>query len=197
VAFPDPAIYMDRWRDPWVFESSISEKFTMVVAAQQNHGSGAIGTVAVAHSANLRRWLQDKPLQVPDWFEWMEVPEIHCINGIWYLLFVTRQKWITARGAEALRARGLATLDGAYYMTAPSWFGPYDSIQFLSEQVPYAYTTRLLRRSSQEYWLWSHVERDGEGHTIFGLRPPTLCTPAPGGGLLITKVSAPAAEGGP
>jgi hypothetical protein len=158
----------------------------MVLAAQREKEGSAVGTVAVAHSSDLRRWRQDAPLQVPDWFEWMEVPEVHCIDGTWYLLFVTRRKWVTARGAAALRAQGLDAQDGAYYLMAGSWRGPYDTIRFLSEQLPDVYTTRLLRRSATEYWLLSHVEKDGDGRVIFGLRPPAPCTVAPGGGLLVT-----------
>ena len=121
VASPDPAIYLERWRDPWVLQGSPSDNYTMVLAAQRDKEGGAVGTVAVAHSSDLRRWRQDAPLQVPDWFEWMEVPEVHCIDGTWYLLFVTRRKWVTARGVAALRAQGLDSRDGAYYLMASSW----------------------------------------------------------------------------
>jgi len=192
VASPDPAIYLERWRDPWVLQGSPSDNYTMVLAAQRDKEGGAVGTVALAHSSDLRRWRQDAPLQVPDWFEWMEVPEVHCIDGTWYLLFVTRRKWVTARGVAALRAQGLDSRDGAYYLMASSWRGPYDTIRFLSEQLPDAYTTRLLRRSATEYWLWPHVEKDRDGRVIFGLRPPAPCTVAAGGGLLVTTLPPPA-----
>ena len=75
---------------------------------------------------------------------------------------------------------------------ASSWRGPYDTIRFLSEQLPDAYTTRLLRRSATEYWLWPHVEKDRDGRVIFGLRPPAPCTVAAGGGLLVTTLPPPA-----
>ena len=186
VAYPDPAIYMDRWRDPWVLNGSVAEKYTMLVAAQQDRGAGnAVGVVAVAHSADLEHWQQDVPLQTPDWFEWLEVPELHHIDGTWYLLFATRQRWITAAGEDALEAHGLRAVDGAYYLMASSWRGPYEAIGFLSDDIPFAYTTRMLRRSETEYWLWSHVEKDGDGRIVFGLQPPRVCTAAPGGGLLI------------
>ena len=196
VASPDPAIYMAHWRDPWVLEESPADEYTMVVAGQQNNGEGTVAKVAVAHSPDLRHWEQDLPLEVPDWFEWMEVPELHCIDDIWYLLFVTRQKWVTEQGKDALRAQGLDALDGAYYMMASSWRGPFETIRFLSEQVPGAYTTRLLRRSPTEYWLWSHVEKDHNGRPLFGLRPPVLCVPARGGGLSVTTAPSPS-EGVP
>ena len=95
-----------------------------------------MGTVAVAHSSDLRRWQQDEPLRVPDWFEWLEVPEVHYIDGTWYLLFVTRRRWVTARGTAALRAQGLDAQDGAYYMMASSWRAASETIRSLSEQLP-------------------------------------------------------------
>ena len=170
VAYPDSSLYMDRWRDPWVLDSSVSERYTMLVAAQQQRGADSpVGVVAVARSEDLRHWRQDVPLLVPDWFEWMEVPELHYIHGTWYLLFATRTKWVTPRGLDALRAHGLHAIDGPYYLMARSWRGPYESIGCLSVDLPCAYTTRLVKTTDGEYWLWSHVEKDTDGRVIFGL----------------------------
>jgi sucrose-6-phosphate hydrolase SacC (GH32 family) len=183
VARPDPTRYLARWRDPWVAVEELDERYTMLIAAQQaTAGPQPVGVVAVAYSTDLVHWHQDAPLRTPPWFRWMEVPELHEIDGSWYLLFATRAIWITADGRAALRDRGLLPLDGAYALVASSWQGPYEGILFLSGDVPPAYTTRLVKRSPTEWWLWSHVEHDGEGGVIFGLQPPRLVeTTAPGG----------------
>ncbi len=153
---------------------------------------GAVGTVAVAHSSDLRRWRQDAPLQVPDWFEWMEVPEVHCIDGTWYLLFVTRRKWVTARGVAALRAQGLDSRDGAYYLMASSWRALTTRSGFCRSN--YRTLIRLVccgaQRPSTGFGPTSR--RTGTGSVIFGLRPPAPCTVAAGGGLLVTTLPPPA-----
>lgn len=186
VLRPDPARYLDRWRDPWVTDGLAGERYTMVIAAQQrgarDHPTGVVG---VAHSHDLLAWHQDDPLVVPPWFTWLEVPELHQLDGLWYLLFATRRAWITEEGRIAIRARGLDAVDGAYYLVAPSWRGPYGSIGRLTgtSESP-GYTTRLVRRSPAERWLWSHVEHDGGGRPVFGLASPRLYASVPGGGLV-------------
>ena len=169
---PDPALYLDRWRDPWVCPGLTGRRYTMVLAAQHPSSSkAAVGAVAAAHSDDLRTWVQDSSLQIPPWFQWLEVPEIHELEGTWHLLFATRRRWITAEGALALRARGLPAADGAYCLTAPAWRGPYESIASLGVW-PGRYTTRLFCATPTDRWLWSHVEHDSTGKALFGLQPP-------------------------
>jgi hypothetical protein len=170
VASPDPDLYLNRWRDPWLLAEGTHEPFTMVVAAQQAGGDGQpVGVVAVAHASDLSAWRQDRPLLTPPWFEWLEVPELHHIGGAWVLLFATRAKWLTPAGRVAFAQLGLDPTDGAYCLTADSWRGPYDHLRFLSTTDPPGYTTRLVRPAPGVAWLWSHVE---VGDDPFFLAPP-------------------------
>lgn len=181
VMAPDPALYRSRWRDPWVLGGLAGEKYTVLVAAQSAHnGPPPVGVVGVAHSTDLVHWRQDSPLEVPPWFEWLEVPELHHLGGLWYLIFATRQRWITTAGRDALRARGIRLRDGAYYLTSRSLQGPYDAPGVLSEEPGSGYTTRLLPGSATEHRLWSHVEHDRNGRVVFALAPPRPCTAADG-----------------
>lgn len=185
VLSPDAGIYRSRWRDPSLLQGQTGERYTVVVAAQHATDTGPpVGAVAVAHSPDLRRWRQDTPLLVPAWFTWLEVPELHHLDGLWYLVFATREQWITPAGRDALGAHGLRARDGAYYLISPTWRGPYDSIGSLSGGAGSEYTTRLLETAASERWLWSHVEHDSTGTPVFGLQPPRSCTVATGGQLL-------------
>ncbi len=179
VLSPDPARYRKRWRDPWLLQGLTGERHTVVIAAQYaTHTGPPIGTVAVAHSPDLHHWRQDTPLLIPAWFTWLEVPELHHLDGLSYLVFATREQWITPAGRDALRAHGLPARDGAYYLMSATWRGPYESIGSLSEGPESGYTTRLLETAASEQWLWSHVEYDRTGTPVFGLQAPRSCTVA-------------------
>jgi Glycosyl hydrolases family 32 N-terminal domain len=173
VAQPAPGLYLPHWRDPWVLEQGVGDRFTMVVAAQQpGPHDEPLAAIAVAHSDDLVAWRQDRPLATPPWFEWMEVPELHLHAGRWILLFVTRRKWVTPAGLTALAALGLDPQDGAYCLTADDWHGPYGDLRYLSRTEPPGYTTRLVRPSASTTWLWSHVETETADGERFFLAPP-------------------------
>jgi hypothetical protein len=158
----------------------------MLVAAQR--AGSEIGVVAVARSHDLLRWEQQEPLDIPPWFAWLEVPEVHLIAGVWYLLFVTRERWISAAGREALQAQGVTPRDGAYYLRADHWRGPYRQIEGLFPADPGRYTTRLVTTPSGARWLWSHTERDQAGRPTFELAPPVACRVAADGRLVAQPV---------
>lgn len=183
VLRPDPRRYLGRWRDPSVVRGATGAGHVLLVAAQRSGPDGEpVGVVAVARSPDLVRWEQEAPLTLPPWFAWWEVPELQEVRGTWYLVFATRGRWITAAGREAFRALGLRPADGAYCLSAPSWRGPYGSLTHLAGA---GYTTRLLARSPTEHWLWSHVEQDDAGRTVFGLAPPRRIGVGPDGGLVL------------
>lgn len=189
ILWPDSSLYLPSWRDPWLVQEDLGCGTTLIVAAQRASDGGLpIGSIAVVHEDKSQAWRQVAPLDIPPWFEWMEVPELHFLEGVWYLMFATREKWIREAGRSALKSRGLPVQDGPYYLMSDNWRGPFVEIGSLGELVPHAYTTRLVKGPSGELGLWSHVEVDETGGVVFGLMPPVACTALPAGGL--TSISA-------
>lgn len=179
---PDPRLYGPQWRDPWIYRDLADRGYTMLMAAQR---PGAVeGVVGVARSDDLLHWEQQDPLDIPPWFTWLEVPELHHIGGAWYLLFATRAAWITDAGRDALQAQGVASGDGAFYLRADRWRGPYRQVERFFPADSGRYTTRLVTTPAGERWLWSHVERDLTGHPLFKLAPPLICRLLPDGRLV-------------
>jgi fructan beta-fructosidase len=182
LLIPDPQLYGSQWRDPWIYWDPDDRVYTMLLAAQRP-GTG-VGTVGVARSADLMRWEQQEPLDIPPWFAWLEVPELHRIDGLWYLLFATREAWITDAGREALRAQGVSPQDGAFYLRADNWRGPYRRLERLFPPDSARYTTRLVITPAGERWLWSHVERDPAGRPLFELAAPLAGVVVPDGRIV-------------
>jgi len=185
ILTPDPQRYGPRWRDPWLYRDPLDHKYTMLLAAQSlNASANTSGVVGVARSADLLYWEQEDPLDIPPWFEWLEVPELHRIDGVWYLLFVTRERWISAAGRAHFQATGITVEDGVFYLRAQNWRGPYREVDRLFPPHSGRYTTRLVTTPGGEKWLWSHLELDGAGRPQFELAAPLACTVAPDGRLL-------------
>lgn len=180
---PEPRLYGPQWRDPWIYRDLDDRGYTMLLAAQR-HAPDGQGVVGVARSDDLLHWEQQEPLDIPPWFTWLEVPELHRIGGVWYLLFVTREAWITDAGREALRAQGVAPRDGAFYLRAGHWRGPYRVVERLFPAASGRYTTRLVTTPVGDRWLLSHVERDPDGRPVFELAPPLAGVVLPDGRLV-------------
>jgi beta-fructofuranosidase len=182
ILTPDPRWYGAHWRDPWLFRDPSDHRYTMLLAAQSPKADGLVG---VARSTDLSEWEQEDPLDIPPWFEWLEVPEPHHINDSWYLLFVTRKRWISAAGRAHFQAHGIPAEDGAFYLRAESWRGPYREVHRLFPPGDPRYTTRLVTTPNGERWLWSHVELDEAGRPLFELAAPLAC--AVSDGLLLGR----------
>lgn len=193
ILTPDPRLYGPHWRDPWIYRDPGDGQYVMLLAAQRPHGgAGEAGVVGVARSRDLLRWDQHPPLDTPLGFIWLEVPEVHRIDGLWYLLFATQSRWIEAAGRERLRAQGVAVGTGAYCLVADNWHGPYRRIQRLFPVDAPHYTTRLVTTPRGEHWLWSHGEWVDDGERRFALLPPVACAVSEDGdlvGLQITETS--------
>ncbi|MGH2388180.1 MAG: hypothetical protein ACRDIE_08235 [Chloroflexota bacterium] len=192
ILTPDLRRYGPNWRDPWLYRDHIDGKYTMLIAAQSS--ANAIGVVGIARSTDLSEWEQEDPLDIPPWFEWLEVPELHQIDGVWYLLFVTRQRWLSAAGRAHFRAKGIAMEDGAFYLRARNWRGPYREIDRLFPPDSGRYTTRLITAPGGERWLWSHVELDGAGRPLFELAAPLACSVTMDGRLLGRSIAKPSGQ---
>lgn len=184
ILSPEPRLYGPRWRDPWIFRDPVDARYTMLLAAQRpGPGTPEHGVVGVARSDDLVHWELEDPLDIPPWFAWLEVPELHRIQDAWYLLFATREHWITADGRAALQAQGVPARDGAFYLRADHWRGPYRLVDRLFPAESGRYTTRLVAAPNGERWLWSHIEHDAAGRPRFELAPPLVGTILPDGRL--------------
>ncbi len=182
---PNSRFYAPRWRDPWIVPDRLSAPYTMLIAAQRpGTPQPFIGTIAVAHSADYLHWEQQNPLNIPPWFEWLEVPELHQIGGTWYLLFATRDRWITDEGRQELQRQGTPSGDGAYCLMASEWHGPFRRIGRLFSANSPRYVTRLVTTPTGERWLWSHVEETVNGQRRYAIAPPLPAEIMPDGRLI-------------
>ncbi len=176
ILTPDPTLYGPRWRDPWIYRDPRDGQYVMLLAAQRPHDAASgRGVAGVAYSRDLLTWTQQPPLDVPPGFDWLEVPEMHRLDGRWYLLFATQSEWIDAAGQDQLRAQGVSAGTGAYYLVADEWRGPYRRIGRLFPPDSPRYVTRFMTTPWGDRWLWSHGEWVENGERRFELLPPVAC----------------------
>ncbi len=176
ILTPDPTLYGPRWRDPWVYQDPRDGQYVMLLAAQRPHDAASgRGVVGVAYSRDLLTWEQQPPLDVPPGFDWLEVPEMHRLDGRCYLLFATQSEWIDAAGQDQLRAQGVSAGTAAYYLVADDWRGPYRRIGRLFPPDSPRYVTRFMTTPWGDRWLWSHGEWVENGERRFELLPPVAC----------------------
>ena len=77
-----------HWRDPFLLKTE--EGVFQLVCARRNDGEvSSRGTVGVAKTHDMHSWEILPPLEHDRIAEEMEVPQVYCINGLYYLVFCT------------------------------------------------------------------------------------------------------------
>ena len=166
----DPAYYelvstgertLTHWRDPFLLDAG--EEVVQYVCARrtdgdifsQGHGrSGSFGR----HADN---WETLPPLEHDPIAEEMEVPQVYAIDGRYYLVFCTKERWLSPSYRSRFRGHPFRSTD--YSMVGDSPLGPF-RIHGTGEIMPTAppsswYASQLVHFEG-EWFLLSTVSED-------------------------------------
>lgn len=130
IAGPDyeeyaPGGWHDRaMRDPWVMANPVGAGYSMYFTARvpgmaEPNSGGAIG---FATSPDLYTWTLQPPAYRGGLFGQMEVPQVLEIDGRWYCLFCTADKYWSKAYAAGYPGSGVT---GTHYLMASSPLGPW------------------------------------------------------------------------
>ena len=113
---------MAHWRDPFLFERGDSV-YQLVCARRRDGDRATRGTVALARSSDMREWEVLAPLEHDRVAQEMEVPQIHRIDGRWYLVFCTLGRFLASELARGFA--GAIPERSNFAMVGDSPLGPF------------------------------------------------------------------------
>jgi len=91
VIDPDNRNYLagGDWRDPYVFWDADQKEYCMTITANSPEAvcRERAGVVGIAKSDNLKTWVLDKPIYVPNNYPALECTEVFKIGKQWYMIF--------------------------------------------------------------------------------------------------------------
>ena len=125
-------------------------------------GRGRVGGIMVAESHDLIHWERQKPAFIPPFNGTVEVPDVFCIDGRWYLTCLTGWQY-GAKAAINDPYVSCCTL----YASADHPAGPYmmgDDRILLGGCQNSGFTCRSVLFNGKRYELY--VDRSENGHTI-------------------------------
>lgn len=158
------------WRDPFVVRDPGGDGWHMLLTARAATGaSGGRGVIGHARSSDLLRWEVLPPMSEPVGFAWLEVPQVHVIDGRPVLVFSC---W-SDRAATGSPSLGGSRGDdepgapgGVWTVPGASLLGPWRFDQATPLNVPSFYAGHLVRERDG---TWSAMGfRDGEGDRFSG-----------------------------
>lgn len=156
----------EAWRDPWVFFSSQTGLWHMLVTARANHGTDdARGVIGHAKSKDLLDWQVEPPLSSPEQgFGHLEVPQIVEIEGRFLLIF--------SCNSPRLAGKLAGTTGGIWVAPAQSPTGPFDidaAYLLASEDL---YAGRLVKDRQGTWNLVAFEAENGDGEFVGSLTDP-------------------------
>ena len=169
----DPAYYelvstgertLTHWRDPFLLDAG--EEVVQYVCARRTDGDiSSRGTVGLARSGDMHNWETLPPLEHDPIAEEMEVPQVYAIDGRYYLVFCTKEQWLSPPYKSRFPGHTFRSTD--YSMVGDSPLGPF-RIHGTGEIMPTApssswYASQLVHFEG-EWFLLSTVS-DGAGRT--------------------------------
>ena len=111
-----------HWRDPFLIDTG-DTVYALVCASSSKGDRATRGTVAVMRSADMRNWEVLPPLKHERIAQELEVPQVHQIEGRWYLVFCTQRKLMAPGFAD--RFGGQVPERSNFAMVGDSAFGPF------------------------------------------------------------------------
>lgn len=113
---------MAHWRDPFMFADG-DFVYQFICARRPDGNVATRGTVAMTRSRDMVTWEILPPLEHDRVVEEMEVPQIHSINGRWYLVFCTLGRFFAPEFVR--RFDGRLPERSTFAMVGDSPFGPF------------------------------------------------------------------------
>jgi beta-fructofuranosidase len=113
----------EGWRDPWVFQDSVTGDFHAFICARVNYGPlDRRGVIGHARSPDLIHWQVLPPVSSPGNFGMLEVPQLVTIQGRNFLMFCTQT---ITHAADWESRTGLQPCTGTHYLVSEQLLGPY------------------------------------------------------------------------
>lgn len=155
----DDVWFDQAWRDPWVFLGD-DGYFHALITARSNTGAKLDrGCIAHARSKDLFDWEVLAPITSPGGFGQLEVPQVHEINGRYFMLFCCDDN-LQSDQQRDLSGGGT----GTFYVSADHPLGPYElaNTQPLDvDMVGSAYAGRMIDCDGPQYLSWVRNGPDG------------------------------------
>ena len=110
-----------HWRDPFLRRTADGIE-ALVCASRSDLPDDGSGTVAVVRRSDTGRWSVGEPLDIEPVARELECPQVHEVDGAWFLVFST---WPALFADDLRAADGDRLQGGTYAMVADSPSGPF------------------------------------------------------------------------
>ncbi len=161
------------WRDPFLLD--MGEEVIQYVCAKRTEGDITLrGTIGLARSTDMRSWETLPPLEHDPIAEEMEAPQIHEIGGRCYLVFCTKEQWLSPSYKSRFPVHTFR--DTNYSMVGESPLGPFrlhGTGEIMSTGPPSSWYASQIVRCAGEWFLLSTVTDDA-GRTSFSDPVPVV-----------------------
>lgn len=157
----------EAWRDPWVFRGDDGDFHALITARHRTGEAKDRGCVAHARSTDLDHWEVVAPITPPGGFGELEVPQVHGIDGMWFLIFSS----VVETQSEERRRTGAGS--GTYVVAADDPLGPFDvaaAKPLLADRGATSYGGRLVECDGVKLLTW--LSRDEAGGFVGELSDP-------------------------
>jgi len=172
------------WRDPWVFKDAHRELYHMLVTCRVNRGApDGRGAIGYASSTNLLDWRVGEPFLAPGWYGEMEVPQVECIGGRYYLFCSVSTRF---HSAARLAEPACVPQTGLTYFVSDSLLGPWQSLGhgFVAGHAGAGlYASRVVQGPDGDWYLMGFLDKDSAGKFIGRISDPIKLLQAVDGSL--------------
>jgi len=172
------------WRDPWVFKDPALDLYHMLVTCRTNAGApNGRGAIGHATSRNLLDWDVQKPFLAPGWFGEMEVPQVECIGGRYYLFCSVSTRF---HSAARLADPQCEAQTGLTYFVADTMFGPWQTLGngFVAGHAGAGlYASSVVQGPDDHWYLMGFLNTDAQGQFIGTISDPLRLMQAADGSL--------------
>lgn len=178
------------WRDPWVFKDADRELYHMLLTCRVNSGApDGRGAVGYASSTDLVHWQAGAPLFAPGWYGEMEVPQIACIDGHYYLFCSVSVKY----HSRMHLADDVTPLTGLKYFPGDGPLGPFhtEGAGFLGADAGGSlYAGRVIQGPDGAWFLMAFRNLDQHGRFLGGISEPLPIVRKRNGHLAVASTDA-------
>lgn len=177
----------ESWRDPWVFKDREADLYHMLITCRANQGQPeGRGAIGYASSRDLIHWQAGPPIVAPGLFGEMEVPQIACIGGKYYLFCSVSAKY----HVNDINKDGQPAQTGLIYFMGDSPTGPFnqDTFGYLGEDtIGRLYAGRVIQGPDDNWYFMAFENMDENGNFVGGICSPKRIKQDPQGKLHIVE----------